>query len=923
MDPLNSEKGGQPRADYCPYCMARVEPDNPCPSCGLTAGSYKPQPKHLPAGTVLRERYLVGRVLGEGGFGITYIGRDLVLGMKVAIKEYFPTDKATRNCAVSVSVESFLGSQNDAFEKGKRRFLEEARTMGRLDRLPNIVGVRDFFEENATAYIVMEFIDGTTLTELTGQRGGVMPAWELLHLIEPLFDSLSAMHELGLIHRDISPDNLMLEHGIIKLLDFGCAREAADGAATMTIMLRHGYAPLEQYQTSSGAQGPWTDVYALAATIYFCVTGKRPPQSMDRIFQDELVPPRKLGADLSASQEAALLKALSVRPRERFQSAREFHTALYEGSVAVHFDNGFGEITDVFVARGDKLTPADMPKPEREGYSFLGWFLDEARKKPVRDVEVVGECTLYGGWEKKEVPVVVPFWRKRLFQIGAAALVGLAILGGVLGIVLGGGRDRPAPSEPVSGGQKEPHESQETDPRESGAARPPQEPEPTGSQPPETGPTDSEPSQQTDPPETQPSGTNPPGTNPSGTDPSGTDPSGTNPPETNPPETKPPETKPPETKPPETRPPETQPPETRPPVTQPPETTPPPADTSVRTVYGVEELLAALADKGVRSVIYCGDAIAYDGTLNITKPVQVTTDYVSVTSPVTVSAELRVDGELSNLGFIEVSGKNGVLLLNGKYSGDGMVRARQGGKVRCRGGHAYAFNALWLAGGSDLVMENGSSAGEIRSLVYDEEGSFSGAVHVNDLQGLRVEGANGVPIILDSDVTLDGGAVTVNGPLLISDGVTVAGEGHLELLSSFVNNGTVGGGVEVTVAPEAVLVNNGTCALGKVGFLSGSQIMNLGSFSVLEGDFDGLTVLNLGRLAVGPGKDTAGFYTMNCANTVIVNLRGSNRDINLVGETLPLLQDIRYDDGCTLYANGSLRMSNATIVLEGLLYANK
>ncbi len=898
MDPLNSKKGGPPRVDYCPYCMARVEPDKPCPSCGLTAGSYKSQPKHLPAGTVLRERYLVGRVLGEGGFGITYIGRDLVLGMKVAIKEYFPTDKATRNCAASVSVESFMGSQNDAFEKGKRRFLEEARTMGRLDRLPNIVGVRDFFEENATAYIVMEFIDGTTLTELTGQRGGVMPAWELLHLIEPLFDSLTAMHELGLIHRDISPDNLMLEHGIIKLLDFGCAREAADGAATMTIMLRHGYAPLEQYQTSSGAQGPWTDVYALAATIYFCVTGKRPPQSMDRIFQDELVPPRKLGAELSASQEAALLKALSVRPKERFQSAQEFHTALYEGSVAVHFDNGFGEITDVFVARGDKLTPTDMPTPEREGYSFLGWFLDEARKKPVRDVEVVGECTLYGGWEKKDVPVVVPFWRKRLFQIGAAALVGLAILGGVLGIVLGGGRERPAPSEPVSSGQKDPHESQETGPRESGAARPPQESEPTGSQPPETEPADSEPSQETTPPETQP-------------------------PETKPPETKPPETKPPETQPPETRPPETRPPETQPPETQPPETTPPPVDTSVRTVYGVEELLAALADKGVRSIIYSGDSLAYDGTLNITKPVQVTTGYVTVTSPVTVSAELRVDGELSNLGFIEVSGKSGVLLLNGKYSGDGMVRARQGGKVRCGGGHAYAFNALWLAGGSDLVMENGSSAGEIRSLVYDEDGSFSGAVHVNDLQGLRDEGANSVPIILDSDVTLDGGAVTVNGPLLISDGVTVTGEGRLELLSSFVNNGTVGGGVDVTVAPQAVLVNNGTCAVGEAGFRSGAQIVNLGGFSVREGDFDGLTVLNLGRLTVGPGKDAAGFYTLNCANAVIVNLRGSNRDINLEGETLPLLQDIRYDDGCTLYANGSLRMSNATIVLEGLLYANE
>ena len=428
--------------DYCPYCMARVEPDKPCPSCGLTVGSYRSQPKHLPAGTVLRERYLVGRVLGEGGFGITYIGRDLVLGLKVAIKEYFPTDRASRNCAVSVSVESFLGNQSAAFEKGKQRFLEEARNMARLDRLPNIVGVRDFFEENSTAYIVMEFIDGTTLSALVEQRGGAMPAWELLHLIEPLFDSLGAMHELGLIHRDISPDNLMLEHGIIKLLDFGCAREAADGDATMTIMLRHGYAPLEQYQSSSGAQGAWTDVYALAATIYFCITGKKPPQSMDRIFQDDLIPPRKLGADLTASQEEALLRALKVKPKARFQSVKEFHTALYEGAVTVHFDAGEEEVTDVCVVRGDKLKTADMPVPEREGFVFTGWYLDEEHKKPVRDVEVMGECTLYGGWQEKkplkkqekkqeknrEAPEKVPFWKNRVFQIGAAAAAVIVII---------------------------------------------------------------------------------------------------------------------------------------------------------------------------------------------------------------------------------------------------------------------------------------------------------------------------------------------------------------------------------------------------------------------------------------------------------------------------------------------------------------
>ena len=317
--------------EYCPYCMSPVKPGEPCGTCKLTAGSYTPSARHLPPGTVLRDRYLVGRVLGEGGFGITYIGRDLVLGLKVAVKEYFPADRATRDASVSLEVSSYMGNSSSLYLRGKANFLREAQTMARLDRQPNIVSVKDFFETNNTAYIVMEYIDGTTFKELVDQRGGKIPAWELLHLIEPMFDALHAMHDLGLIHRDISPDNLMLEQGTVRLLDFGCARESANGDATMTIMLRHGYAPLEQYQSSSEGQGPWTDIYALSATIYYCITGRKPPQAMDRLLEDKLVPPRDLGVDLSERQEKALLKGLSIQPRIRFQSAEEFHAMLYTG----------------------------------------------------------------------------------------------------------------------------------------------------------------------------------------------------------------------------------------------------------------------------------------------------------------------------------------------------------------------------------------------------------------------------------------------------------------------------------------------------------------------------------------------------------------------------------------------------------------
>lgn len=318
---------------FCPYCMCAVEAGEPCPNCGLTAGAYNPLPHHLPPGTVLMDRYLVGRVLGEGGFGITYIGCDLRLELKVAIKEYFPTDKVTRHAMASLTVSSYIGAAASGYEAGKERFLSEARAMARMDKQPQIVSVRDFFEANNTAYIVMEYVEGTTFKELVSQKGGKIPPTELLPMMEPLFFALSAMHERGLIHRDISPDNLMLENGALRLLDFGCARESSRGTETMTIALKHGYAPIEQYQHKG--QGPWTDVYGLSATIYYCLTGKTPPQALDRLCEDELMLPRKLGVPLSERQEKALLYGMGIRPRRRFQSVEELHTALYEEQVPI------------------------------------------------------------------------------------------------------------------------------------------------------------------------------------------------------------------------------------------------------------------------------------------------------------------------------------------------------------------------------------------------------------------------------------------------------------------------------------------------------------------------------------------------------------------------------------------------------------
>ena len=318
---------------FCTYCMSPMGDGPVCQVCGLDPSSYTAAVHHLPVGTMLKERYLIGRVLGEGGFGVTYIGRDLNLDSKVAIKEYFPKDKASRNTS-TLRIESHSGDgDNSEFEHGKERFRKEARSIAQLEKDKVAVGVRDFIEENNTAYIVMEFIEGTTLSKLTELRGGRMQPDELFRLIEPLFDALGGFHEHGLVHRDISPDNIMLEKGKVRLLDFGCAKDAsAQGNETSSVALKYDYAPVELY-TSTG-HGAWSDIYSLGATVYFCLTGNPPPRAFDRMINDTLVPPRQLGVPISAGCEAALMRSLALKAADRQQTVAELKAGLYADMAA-------------------------------------------------------------------------------------------------------------------------------------------------------------------------------------------------------------------------------------------------------------------------------------------------------------------------------------------------------------------------------------------------------------------------------------------------------------------------------------------------------------------------------------------------------------------------------------------------------------
>lgn len=291
------------------------------------ASKYQTIPHHLPQGSLLNGKYTIEGVLGEGGFGITYVGHDKYLDMKVAIKEYYPTGIVNRNHTYSKEITAHLGDSLTLFEKGKKSFLEEARMLAMFCNEASIVSVRDFFEENNTAYIVMEYLDGMDLKEYMLQVGK-MTFVQTMEIISPIMNALSKVHAKGLIHRDISPSNIkILEEGRAVLLDFGAARNVSGmDEKSLSVMLKPGYAPEEQYRTK-GKQGPWTDVYALSATMYKMMTGVTPDDAMNRIFADETKSVFELNPSVTVEQNAVILKGLAVHQTNRYQTIEELHNA--------------------------------------------------------------------------------------------------------------------------------------------------------------------------------------------------------------------------------------------------------------------------------------------------------------------------------------------------------------------------------------------------------------------------------------------------------------------------------------------------------------------------------------------------------------------------------------------------------------------
>lgn len=304
----------------CLSCMSELTSSS-CPVCGTALGSLPDNQLYLPPGTTLNNRYLIGKVIGVGGFGVVYLGWDSNLDVRVAVKEFLPKDIAGRSND-HVSLIPYSDKGTDDLQFGIQKFMEEAKALAKFQDHPGIVKVSESLSANNTAYMIMQYLDGMTLKEyLKRQPGERMPFGMAIKALTPIMDALREVHKAGFVHRDISPDNIFItHHKQVKLLDFGAARYAmGENSKSLTSILKQGYAPMEQYSTK-GNQGPWTDVYAVSATLYRCITGDIPPDSMERVQEECIRSPRQMGIDIPLQAELALMKGLALRAGERFEN---------------------------------------------------------------------------------------------------------------------------------------------------------------------------------------------------------------------------------------------------------------------------------------------------------------------------------------------------------------------------------------------------------------------------------------------------------------------------------------------------------------------------------------------------------------------------------------------------------------------------
>ena len=309
----------------------------------------------LKPGVILKERYKIEEVIGAGGFGITYRAWDPLLQPYVAIKEYYPSGIATRS-ADSSKVCVPVGQEQREYHRGRIRFLKEAQDVARFQSEPNIVSIYDYLEENDTAYMVMEYLHGCTLKQYIREHGGRLDTDHILHICLSVLDVLAVVHKAGMIHRDISPENIFIcEDLTVKLIDFGAAKQVyLDGEQTMSVVLKPGYAPPEQY-AKKDKQGPWTDIYALGATLYFAATGEKPEESFGRVLEDTIKPVCEVNPEIPRAMSQVIMRAMSVKIEDRYQTVEAMREALLAGE-------GQNAQMEPYVIPASRISKRDLPK---------------------------------------------------------------------------------------------------------------------------------------------------------------------------------------------------------------------------------------------------------------------------------------------------------------------------------------------------------------------------------------------------------------------------------------------------------------------------------------------------------------------------------------------------------------------------------
>lgn len=416
---------------YCMGCMEALPESGECSHCSFRENEYEnklgsQKSTLLPLGTRLAdERYIIGRVLGFGGFSITYLALDLRTKTKVAIKEYMPRALCHRSPEGN-TVEPYGDEDGMSFEYGLEQFLKEARILGHFNQHKGMVAVHNYFYAHGTGYLVMDYLEGATLKEYMNELGRPMSWEEALVFIMPVAEILEGLHTSGLIHRDISPDNIFVDYrGEMKLFDFGAARLAlGEYTKSLPVVLKAGFTPLEQY-SGKGNQGPWTDLYALAATIYRLVAGKQLQAATDRVAND-LVPGMVYEqAGIPASMKPILLKAVALKPEARYQTIGEFRRDISLGRISEPGEFELDEESIAAQIREGKLAGADD-----DGYEFVGGVM---RKKTATAVDHVYLEDQNEVLNKEYYEYLKSVRRKRFFL---AMALGIGVLGGCAFYVL-------------------------------------------------------------------------------------------------------------------------------------------------------------------------------------------------------------------------------------------------------------------------------------------------------------------------------------------------------------------------------------------------------------------------------------------------------------------------------------------------------